>query len=239
MKQFVLLAVVVIALAVGACSTDSGVTGGAPQRTPTETPGEIHNRFLETVSAHVAKGAPEAEACMAVANEMLTEYDCAQLTLEEVRAHIEYGRHLARTVSEFDMTEVLEGEELAWWDRYSREATILTARPVYESHCQRHGSPKKGGSLDVLLSVAVSSAEYWAAEHDIYLNEEKIPTSILRLCIQICVDALAAAIAAACSGPYGIIIGPIVGGLASWGADYLLFSEVKISTEINALEAVS
>lgn len=235
MKHFILMAVVAIALSSGACSTDSVPTGADPD--PVPTAGELHNRFLKTAKARVAKGTPETVACMEVANEMLAEYDVEPMTLKEIQSHIEYGKHLARSVEDFDMTDLLIGDDLEWWNRFVDEATVANARVIYEEHCRRHGLPAKGGNLELLATVAVSSAEFWSGEGDLYQNGEKFPTEILRFCLQVIVDAIATALASAGSGPLGVILGPIIGGLASWGAECIVFGG-KAALVTPALEAV-
>ena len=221
MKYVFLITIILVVFATGACSQSETTTEPSPELMP--TPGEVHTKFLEDARARLAKGTESSVACLEAANEMLATYDYPPMTLKEVDKYIEKGKELARSVKEFTMTELLSGEELEWWDRFSTEATGYTTREVFEKHCELYGSPKQGSSLEVVTSIVISSAEFWAAEYAGDDRQNKNVTTLLRFCIGLCIDAFMGGLAMIPSGVFGPIVGAIIGGLASWGADMVIF----------------
>lgn len=218
------LALVLLAF-VGACNIGDKESNSltSAEDEPIINTGAVHTEFLQRLLPRMRKvssiNGGSTDICLAVANEIADKYGIRRFTRQEVEAAIQLGRSLASS-KEFTLEGILSGKELEWWDRYSREATPLTAREVYEKHCQLYGPPARGSLLEDAIDVALSSSEFWPAYHS---KHGPKPVSagfwkrVLRFTVAVGVDVTAGAMAG------GGIGAGIVGGLASYGADCLLF----------------
>jgi hypothetical protein len=238
----------------------------SPQKMATNdiTIGKIHTEVLEAIyeklaaarnidgkaeSNDLAQKADCLDVCLDAVNEVNHKYGIEPLTYEAVRMHVELGEKLAITKEEFDMREVLTTRRAQeWWDRYSLEATVETAREVYETHCQLYGPPRAGSALDNIMQIVLSSAEFWldyrGDEEPSYLplalatgykDYPQLVTTgwkerLIRFAVNVCVDAVAGGLAGAGAGAItggagaGVAAG-VVGGLASHGADNILYGD--------------
>jgi uncharacterized protein YfaQ (DUF2300 family) len=164
---------------------------------------------------------------------MASRYDVPPLSASEVHASVQRGGELAQQDPVELVRGVLSAAEYEWWDRFASEATPATARAVRADHERRFGKPPSGSPLESLLDVAVASAEYWYARRldatPIYKNPYVGPLQKGwrdrfrkwgRFAVAVAVDGVSGTVAAEGGGP---VVGAIVGGLASHGADCLLY----------------
>ena len=217
-----------------------GKTAGSDGDTPTT--GEIHNEFLglifERIDARVSQDGPNAvspankdDIAFHVANELAAKYGAEPLSMEAVRSAIEQGRKMAMQDPVELVKSALPPDEYKWWDRFASEAEVENARQVYEEMSARYGEPEPGSVLSELVDIAVNSAEFWAerhAEDEPVINtkgddgpQKGWKKNILRFITIVATDAVAGGLAAGGGG--GPVGGAIVGGLASQGADGILF----------------
>ncbi|MBT4209950.1 MAG: hypothetical protein HOE19_03495 [Candidatus Komeilibacteria bacterium] len=234
MKKYAFLTLSILALlALGACSDTDKITDVQSDNNnqPTITAGEIHTEFLELLYAEndFAKREKSSQVSSATttANEILIRHGLKPMAEADVETELQRGREMAQMDPVQLIESILTPEELIWWDRFSWEAKVFDAKKVYRQHCNLYGAPTEGSMLSNLLDMSLSSAEFW----DVY-REKDIPTyqnpyipmtkswrGVLRFVVAVVVDGGAGA-ACAAGGP---IVSGVVGGLASAGADGMIF----------------
>ncbi len=239
MKRYAFLTIsILLLLGLGACSDTDNITNvpnDAPEQTLTA--GEIHTELLEVV---YAKGdfakrdkSTRLSTAATAANEILTRYGLEPMSDAEIETELQRGREMAQMDPVELIGTILTPDELAWWDRFSWEAKINDARKVYNKHCQLYGTPAKGGMLSNLLDVSLSSVEFWGP-----YREKDIPTyqnphidqmqkgwrGVLRFIVAVVVDGASGALVSG-GGP---VASGVVGGLASVGADDLIFGDEPV-----------
>jgi len=236
MVVFVILCLIGTSLGCDTDTTRPVASSGAVE----QSVGELHNQFLtrlynrfgaqRRLSAGSLAPAVEQQLVTDVANEMLTEYGEPTMTAKEVVAAVQEGRAMAQQDPEMLVRSALTEQELIWWDRFASEATPETAADVYADQVKRYGAPGPGSILAEMVDIAVHSSEFWVIVH---ADDEPIgpgqrtsvPSSwkkrVLRFTVIVATDGVAGGLAGAGGG--GVVGGAIVGGLASYGADCLLF----------------
>ena len=236
MKRFSLITLCLGMLFVlGACdSTDiTNVPNDEPQQSVTA--GEIHTEFLDALYAKgdFAKSEKSAQLSNAAtaANDILLRHGLTPLSDVEVEEHLQRGREMAQMDPVELIQSILSADEQVWWDRFSWEAKIYDARKVYNKHVRLYGAPAEGSTLSYLVDVGLSSAEFWSVyrEKDIpvyrnpYVPDQTAKgwRGVLRFVVAVAVDGGAGA-ASAAGGP---IVSGVVGGLASTGADHIIFGD--------------
>jgi len=239
MKKYAFLTVSILAiLALGACSDSDNITNVPnidDQPEQTVTAGEIHTEFLEALYAKgdFAKRAKSSQVSSAkeTANQILVKYGLDPMTDSEVEAALQRGRDMAQQDPVELVRGILSAEEMKWWDRFSFEAKLDDARKVYNKHCQTYGAPIKGSLLDYLTDVSLSSVDFWPEYrkndtpkyHNPYVPSEmnKGWRGVLRFAVAVVVDGGSGALVSG-GGP---VASGVVGGLASTGADHLIFGD--------------
>ncbi len=198
--------------------------------------GDMHNEFLELVTSLERNPLVKAsgnDPLVVAANTMAQRYGHAPFLLEEVHDAVARGREMAQQDPDLLVRQLLSDEEFQWWSRFALEATPTTARGVLMEHSRRYGPPPAGSQLERLVDLSISSAEYWYARHrndtPIYDNpyivhREKGWRDRLRkwgrFAVAVTVDGVSGVAATSGGGP---VAGAVVGGLASYGADCLVF----------------
>lgn len=191
--------------------------------------GLLHNElleriYMETDGTLLSKVEREAVICGAV-NEFAAKHDLEPLTSEDVNMYIRQGKEMALG----DPLEMIESmfspDEMIWWERFIDEAEPSNTREVFEMHSDLYGAPEAGSTLECVGDICVCSAEFWYKRYkdrlssgDMYKYQNP-QTRLLRFLVVCLVDAGAGA-AASGAGP---VVGAVVGGLASHGADDILY----------------
>jgi len=175
------------------------------------------------------------------------KYGADAIPREDVEYYIEKGREYATMDPVMLAAKVLDEQEIQWFAAFMMNATALNARSVYDSLCRADGVPAPGSKLAQMLDIAVYSSEFWLRERkdaavscaDIsgwantigepgsYTVEEILRQPwwkrILRFTTVVGVDAVSGILSGAGGG--GVIGGTIIGGLASYGTDCLLWTD--------------
>ncbi|MBT6691018.1 hypothetical protein HOB10_01640 [Candidatus Parcubacteria bacterium] len=200
---------------------------------PSITADEVHTEFLTELYANqdfakMNKSAQSHDATRA-ANDILARYGEAPMTEKQVADAIEEGRRMAKMDPEALIASILDADDLVWWHRFADEATAQNCRQIYTAHCRSYGAPVAGSTLDTMIGVAMSSGEFWGEYrkndmpryHNPYVPQqgEKGWRGFFRFVVAVAVDGGAGA-ASAAGGP---IVSGVVGGLASTGADHIIF----------------
>jgi len=235
-----LLACLVLAGLFMGCQQSRGPSGPDPSGEPPPTIGDVHTEVLTEIyagldRARAAKGRLDERAELAVVvaavNAISDRYGSERMSPEAIMGHVEQGRQAAQQDLWAQMAELLGPAELQWWDRFSWEAELCDARAVYLEHCRLYGAPAPGSTLSQVVDIALSSADFWwdyrGEEQPVYSNPylpQPKPTwkqRLLRFGVNVLVDGVAGGLAGVGGG--GPVGAGIVGGLASYGADTLLF----------------
>jgi len=198
--------------------------------------GRIHNELLERIheidKASLAKG-KAVDAAELAASQIATEHGIAPLSPRRVREAIQWGAELAQQDPQELTSQLLPPSEREWWDRFFAEATPTTIRDVFSQQVRAHGRPTPGSTLANLVDIAISSAEYWYERRKddvpiynnpyVYRQQKGWRDRFKkwgRFAVAVTVDGVSGAITSSGGGP---VAGAIVGGLASYGADCLVF----------------
>ena len=199
------------------------------------TADEVHTELLEKMYAErdfakLDKSAMSTDATR-ITNEVLTSYGEAPMSEEDIADAIEEGRRMAKMDPDVLIASILDANDLVWWNRFANEATAINCRQVYKAHCKTYGTPEAGSMLETLTGVGMSSGEFWSKyrKDDIptYNNpyvpqqNEKSWRGFFRFVVAVAVDGGAGA-ASSAGGP---IVAGAVAGLASIGADTVIFGE--------------
>lgn len=220
------------------CTQHDAPLDPSPLTQETAGIGAIHNEFLEHLLTRLgtektrARGALSAaaqqSAILDVVNEMTDAYGAARLPTEEILAAVARGKFMAQQDPVDLVNAHLDQTEQLWWHRFASEATPESVVDVYRRHVERYGAPIPGSMLANVVDVAVHSAQFWARQHatDEPLSPHDLALSgwkrrAIRFVTVVATDGVAGGLAAAGGG--GPLGGGIVGGLASYGADCLLF----------------
>lgn len=197
--------------------------------------GAIHNEFLDLLYEEIESGRHSNRwgAVVVAADAVADRYGAERLNERQILEAVELGDRLARRDPSELVASLLSAEELRWWERFASEATHADAHAIRESHVERFGAPAPEGRLADFLDVAVHSAEFWSeryGEEELRFFDPGTGTSskgwgswgrkLLRFSTAVVVDGFAGSAASGGVGPVG---GAIVGGLASYGADCLLY----------------
>ena len=237
MKRFSLITLCLgMLFALGACSDSTDITN-VPTDEPQQsvTAGEIHTEFLDALYAKgdFAKSEKSVQLSNAatIANEIMLRHGLTPLSDTEIEESLQRGRDMAQMDPVELIQNILTPEEQVWWDRFSFEAKIHDARKVYNKHVRLYGAPTEGGTLSYLQDVGVASAEFWSiyrekdipTYHNPYVPDQAAKSwrGVLRFVVAVVVDGGAGA-ASAAGGP---IVSGVVGGLASTGADHIIFGD--------------
>ena len=234
MKKYgIILISTIIILGLGACSNISNPSDEINTRTKSSeiTIGAIHTEFLEKLyTDNFTKLIKErrVEKSQVIANQILESHGFDPMTIEEIEYNINLGIKKAQMNPIKLIEDILNKEELNWWNRFSSEARVVNAHKIYIDHCYTYGTPTKGTVLSDLIDVSLSSAEFWnkyrkndvLIYHNPYIPKSKSWRNVIRFVVAVVVDGTAGGAAGSGAGP---IVGGIVGGLASEGADNLLF----------------
>lgn len=223
------------------CQQSRGPSGPAEVDSPPSI-GDVHTEVLveiyaELGRARAAKGQldepAKAAAIIAAVNAVSDRHASARLSPETIHEHVEWGRRMAQQDVLAGVADLLTPTELEWWDRFSYEAELSDAREVYLRHCQHYGTPDPESSLGQFLAVCLSSADFWwryrGEQVPIYRNpylplpKPSWKDRVLRFSVGVVVDGVAGGLAGAGGG--GPVGAGIVGGLASHGADSILFGD--------------
>lgn len=244
-----LLLLPLTAVVVG-CGDDGNPAGPGQATGPGITPGQVHTELLETIwtdleMVKATKGEPDRTAedliVIAAVNRITDRYGLPRMDPSQVLECVEQGRQMARQDPVRLISDLLEGSEQEWWDRFSAEAGVDNAREVYLRHCELYGMPAAESTLGRALDIALSSAEFWCAHRDnqqpVYRNPyvpgtgEKSWKKFLRYAVSCVVDTASGVLAGGGTAAFGggpvagAVVGGIVGGLASHGADEVLFGD--------------
>jgi hypothetical protein len=197
--------------------------------------GAMHNEFLELLYAKLESPAYASgrsnrwEAIVTAADFMADKYGIERLSEQQILEAVEQGERLAGTSPDATAAFFLTPEDHSWWQRYASEATVNDARAVFEDHVRRFGALEPGSDLANLTDIAIHSAEFWTAKRGaegLYFYDPVSQTvgkgwrKILRFSVAVASDGFSGFAASAGAGP---VAGAIVGGLASYGSDCLLF----------------
>lgn len=224
-----------------ACDQNANSPVSPPSDDHSVTIGEVHTEILSAIYADLdpvkdqtlARQSRE-EMLVSSVNRISDKYGLDRLTPEEIFSYVEMGRQMAQQDPVLLIANALSPEEVLWWERFSWEATVQDAGKVYNQHVQLYGAPEPGSMLAQITDVALSSAKFWddyrGDEEPIYRNPY-IPTelkrgwkkNLLRFAVAVVVDGVSGGLAGAGGG--GVVGAGIVGGLASHGADDILFGE--------------
>jgi len=247
MKRRIQIIVRLLGLAIGlalvgqlaGCQRSQGPSGPDPAADPPPTIGGVHTEVLTEIYANLdgaraAQGpldrAAKDATIIAAVNAITDRHGCERMSPEAILLHVERGRQLAQQDLIPMVADLLGPAEQVWWDRFSSEAELGDAREIYMQHCRRYGAPACDSQLGQILDLNLSSAEFWWA----YRGDQKpsyqnpyLPLArpswrerLLRFSVGVLVDGVAGGLAGASGGP---VAAGIIGGLASYGADSLLF----------------
>ncbi len=235
---FILILMLVASIVFVGCSQDDSISGvniGADYDDRPVTAGEIHTEFLKTLydKGDFAKCAKSTQVSNAAttANEILTRHGLDPMSDTEIEAALQRGRDMAQMDPVKLIASILTTDEMEWWNRFSWEASVSDARKVYNKHCRLYGTPIQGSRLAYLLDVGMSSADFWPEYrkndipnyHNPYVPSESAKSwrGVLRFVVAVAVDGGSGALVSG-GGP---IASGVVGGLASTGADHLIFGD--------------
>jgi hypothetical protein len=164
--------------------------------------------------------------------------------------HIQKGREYATMDPVMLAAKVLDDEELRWFASFMMSAKPTNVRTVFDSLCTANGTPTPGSHLAHIVDIAISSSEFWLKERKDYtiqsndlsdwdmsfgeLSSQDLTEilrwrwwqRLLRFTTWVGVDAISGFLAG--SGGGGLIGGAIIGGLASYGADCLLWTNCDL-----------
>jgi hypothetical protein len=197
--------------------------------------GAMHNEFLELLYTKLESPADGGRrpnrwgAIVAAADFMADKYGIERLNEQQILEAVEQGERFAQKSPDALAANFLTPADHAWWERFASEATVSDARAVFADHVRRFGAPQPGSDLANLIDIAIHSAEFWTTkrgEEGLYYYDPVHQTvgkwwrKILRFSVAVATDGFSGSIAGAGGGP---VAGAIVGGLASYGADCLLF----------------
>ncbi len=235
----------IAAMTLTGCSDSDNIAG--PTSNDSEvTIGLVHTEVLDQIYADLdlakaAKGQLDRSSkdtiVIGAVNKITDRYGVERMDPEEILNSVQRGRDMAQQDPVQLVSSLLSPAEQEWWDRFSIEAEVGNARLVYQQHCQLYGTPDYESTLGQLLDVGLSSAEFWGKyrgdQQPIYRNpyvpnQQKSWKNFLRFCVTVVVDGACGAAAAgggtAVGGPVGgAVAAGVVGGLASHGADDIIF----------------
>jgi hypothetical protein len=239
MKHIVLVSIVSVFVALAACDNHDTVVG--PVLVPDVA--DLHTEFLRrvfersnTYDPNQVSSADKIEIAYRVAKEICEEYGVDALTRGEVVAAMNRGYEMAQQDPVELVRQALPGDQYEWWDRFAGKATVEDARAIYEETCESYGAPQPGTMLKDLVDISLGSAEFWVekrgevepsfANPGVRPIENGWKRRFLKFSVLVTVDALAGAAAGAGTPADPItrgVVGSIVGGLASYAVDDLLF----------------
>lgn len=187
-------------------------------------------------------------AAFTAANRLLSDNNLPPMSMEGVESAVEIGREMARNVMASAhqtpdklVWQALGGEvrvlrtgvsSFTFWEQYREvRGEETTAQRAYDKVSLELGVPVQGSRLATFFDVLLASDVFWSEHYsdgvpNLSKGSDQGPDlinwgKILKFVTLTVVDAGAGGLAAAGGG--GVVGGAIVGGLASWGANDILF----------------